>query len=125
MLIINEKNLDVQITRGDYAPFTITANDEDGGVYTFKQGEVVKFKVFKANDCSCIVLEKSVTVDADTTEVTINFEHEETLIEDSINKPKDYWYEVELNPDTKCQTIIGYRKDYGPRLFTILPSGGK
>ena len=126
MLIINERNLNVQLSRGDYAPFTITSQDEETGeLYTFKTGEVIKFKIFKANDCSNIVLEKSVTVTEDTQSVDINFTSEETLIENSANVPVNYWYEVELNPDGKCQTIIGYRKDFGPRLFTLLPSGGK
>lgn len=34
----------------------------------------------------------------------------------------DYWYEVELNPETEAQTIIGYDED-GPKIFRLYPEG--
>ena len=43
-----------------------------------------------------------------------------------VNKPKKYWYEVELNPGTpKTQTIIGYTIEQGPKTITLLPESGE
>lgn len=41
-----------------------------------------------------------------------------------VNKPTDFWYEVELNPDTAPQTIIGYDKETGAKIFRLYPEGG-
>ena len=46
----------------------------------------------------------------------------ETKFGEVINKPVDYWYEVELNPETKPQTIIGYDED-GAKVFKLFPEG--
>ena len=58
-----------------------------------------------------------------TTSVQINFSSGETKIGSIINYPIDFWYEVELNPETAPQTIIGYEKG-NEKLFTLLPEGG-
>jgi hypothetical protein len=34
----------------------------------------------------------------------------------------DYWYEVELNPDEDCQTIVGYDED-GAKVLRLFPEG--
>ena len=52
----------------------------------------------------------------------IALEGYETKFGEVINKPKQYWYEVELNPETSPQTIIGYDEE-GAKLFTIYPEG--
>jgi hypothetical protein len=56
--------------------------------------------------------------------VTIFLDGKDTKFEDLISKPKDYWYEVELNPDAHPQTIIGYGED-GPVLFKLFPEGAE
>lgn len=48
---------------------------------------------------------------------------DETKIGEYISKPKEYWYEIELNPETYPQTIIGYDED-GPKVLILYPEGG-
>ena len=111
----------VHITRGDIAGINITAKMSDNTAYTFINGDVVRLKVFEKKDCNCVVLQKDVVVKEEGTSVEIALDGTETKIGDLINKPKDYWYEVELNPDTAPQTIIGY--DDSAKIFRLYPEG--
>lgn len=112
----------IHLTRGDIAVIDVMANTSENEEYTFKSGDIVRFKVFKKKSPSMIVLRKETEVVVDTTIVTIFLDQEDTKIGELINKPEDYWYEVELNPDTKPQTIIGYDA-YGPKIFRLYPEG--
>ena len=58
----------------------------------------------------------------DSESVEIFLSKEDTKIGDVISKPKDYWYEVVVNDDTKPQTIIGYDDD-GAKVFKLFPEG--
>lgn len=121
MFVISD-DLTIHITRGDTAVLSITADVDDTG-YEFKVGDVVRFKVFAKKDCEDVVLKKDVKVTEATTAVEIAFTKEDTTIGEFISKPTDYWYEVELNPDTKPQTIIGYDES-GAKVFKLYPEGG-
>ena len=114
------ENKQIHITRGDVGCIDITAKNDDMTDYQFQVGDVVRLSVYKKKDCNVVELQKDVTVEKVTTNVEINLVSEDTKIGSSINIPTDYWYEIELNPDTKPQTIIGYDID-GPKLFTIYP----
>lgn len=118
------ENKKIHITRGDVGTIRITTTDPNGINYTFKVGDVVRFKVFKNKDCKCVEIQKDVIVGEETTEVNVQLSSDETRIGDLINKPITYWYEVELNPDTNCQTLIGY-DDEGPKELILYPEGGK
>ena len=120
MLRINT-DLSIEITRGDAAEFVVTVKD-NGENYVFKIGDIVRFKVFEKKGCDCVVLQKDFGVESDTEEVTIVLEEADTKIGGLINKPKDYWYEVELNPDTLACTIIGY-DEAGAKVFKLYPEG--
>ena len=109
MFVIDKKTKQINLTRGNIASIDVGATIE-GEEYTFKLGDVVRFKVFKARKCDDIELQKDVIV------------AEETKIGELINKPTKYWYEVELNPDTAPQTIIGYDED-GEKVFMLYPEG--
>lgn len=119
MLKIHEETGEIVITRGDAGIISVSIPD-----YVFKKGETVRFKVFKDKDCGCVELQKDVEVQEDATELDIELTKEDTKIGKIINKPTTYWYEVELNPDTHCQTIIGYTTEEGAKIFTLLPEGG-
>ena len=80
--------------------------------------------VTKKKACDEVVLSKSVEAIPDTTEVDFKLTTEDTRIGEVINKPVDYWYEIELNPDTYPQTLIGYDED-GPKIFRLYPEGVK
>ncbi len=118
--INNDKS--IYITRGDIATIEISAYVSEDEMYTFKVGDVIRLKVFEKKRCDVVVLSKDVVIKSETTEVSISLSSADTRIGDLINKPVDYWYEVEINPDTTPQTIIGYDMD-GPKIFRLFPEG--
>lgn len=120
MFRINE-DLSIECTRGDIGLFSVGATVGDE-VYKFKAGDVVRFTVYGKKDCSDVVLRKDVTVTEETEEVEILLESEDTRIGAVISKPVDYWYEVELNPETYPQTIVGYDEN-GAKVFKLYPEG--
>lgn len=121
MFVIDKETKQINLTRGDVASIKIDATIE-GEPYTFKPGDVVRFKVFKAKDCGCVELQKDVVINEETQMVNISLNREDTKIGDIINKPSKYWYEIELNPDTNPQTIVGYDLE-GEKIFMLYPEG--
>ena len=121
MFVIDD-DLKIHITRGDAVIISVTA-DIGGENYEFKPDDVVRFKVFTKKDCEDVVLKKDTRVLETTAAVEISLESEDTKIGEVISKPVDYWYEVELNPETKPQTIIGYDEN-GAKIFKLYPEGG-
>lgn len=119
-----DKNGNIELTRGDVLPLNITATNKDGTDYEFGTDDVIRFKIIEKNKCNCVIVQKDVVVNVPTTSVQLDLSCSDTKIGKLINKPVDYWYEVELNPDTNPQTIIGYTKESGGKLFTLLPEGG-
>lgn len=122
MFVINE-DMTIYCTRGDAVVFSVSANN-GGTSYTFREGDVVRFKVFGKKDCADVVLQKDVVVTEETGAVEIALDSDETDFGGIISKPTDYWYEVELNPETYPQTIIGY-DDNGAKVFRLFPEGGE
>lgn len=114
---------DISVTRGDVLFFYVVAED-DGVPHVFKQGDELRMKVFEKKACDKVVLQREFPVLQDTDQVTVFLSKEDTKIGESINKPKDYWYEIELNPKSNPQTIVGYSED-GPAVFRLLPEGGE
>lgn len=121
MFVIND-DLSINITRGDAAVFSVGAYIGETE-HTFKEGDVVRLKVFGKKDCENVVLKKDFAVTEDTSLVEISLYSNETKIGDVISKPVEYWYEVELNPDGYAQTIIGYDEN-GAKVFKLYPEGG-
>lgn len=118
MFRINE-DMTIECTRGDAAVFSVGANIENTP-HVFRVGDVVRFSVFGKKDCSDVVLQKDVKVTEEAELVEIELSGEDTKFGGVINKPTDYWYEVELNPDTYPQTIIGYDQN-GAKVFKLYP----
>lgn len=127
MFRIEKNTKKIYLTRGDIASIRVSAKKDDGENYVFQIGDVVRFKVFKKRGCNCVVLQKDTTVTEETEEVVIELFSKDTKIGDIINRDTDYWYEIELNPDTNPQTIVGYDVDeYGrpiEKIFKLLPEG--
>lgn len=121
MFKINEDK-SIYLTRGDIANISVTATTSDGSEHMFQEGDVIRFKVFKRRDCGCVELQKDVVKYGSGREVTIFLTSEDTKIGEVISKPTNYWYEVELNPDTNPQTLIGYDED-GEKIFRLFPEG--
>lgn len=122
MFVINHDK-SIYLTRGDIAAIELSANTDENSPYVFKSGDKVRFKVCEKGRLDSVVIEKDVIVEAETSTVTVNLDSVDTKIGETINKPRDYWYEVELNPETVPQTFIGYDAD-GPKIFRLFPEGG-
>lgn len=122
MFTIDEENT-ISITRGDVGTIEVRVENTNGGNYVFQPGDIVRLKVFNKKQHSSIVLNKEITVDVETDVVDIVLEPSDTTIGGIINKPVEYWYEVELNPYTIPQTVVGYDAD-GAKIFRLYPEGG-
>lgn len=123
MFVIKEDK-SICLTRGDAAFFSISAKTDTDEAYKFQAGDVVRFKVCEKKACDNVVLSKDFGIEAETEEIEIYLEEKDTKIGDVISKPVDYWYEVELNPYTDPQTIIGYDED-GAKIFKLFPEGSE
>ena len=121
MFLINDDK-SIYITRGDIATLEINANLSEEEAYVFKVGDLVRLKVFEKKKHDSVVLVKDTLIESETEIVSIYLYSSDTRIGGIINKPVDYWYEVEINPDTAPQTIIGYDSD-GPKIFRLFPEG--
>jgi hypothetical protein len=121
MFIVNNDG-SIHATRGDIGSFEVGIKTSENADYVFKSGDVVRFNVHERKRPERVVLDKRVHVDIETETVVISLSREDTKIGGLIDKPVDYWYEVELNPDTTPQTFIGYDTS-GPKIFTLFPEG--
>ena len=120
MFVIND-DLSIYATRGDIVFFSVTAED-NGENHKFQPGDVVRIKVYGKKDAENVVLQKDFPVTAETESVEVYLSEQDTKIGEVISKPTDYWYEVELNPDSNPQTIIGYDDD-GAKVLRLFPEG--
>lgn len=115
----------IYVTRGDMLPLAVDAINTDKSSYTFKVGDILRIKVMEAGNVKNVLLQKDFTVEEETKVVDIDLLSEDTRIGELINKPQEYWYEIEVNPDTpQTMTIVGYSKEKGAALFVLLPEGG-
>ena len=121
MFIVNS-DATIYATRGDIGSFEVGIKTSESTDYVFKSGDKVRFNVHERNHPERVVLLKEVVVESETTTVVITLGRDDTKFGKVINKPCDYWYEVELNPDTLPQTFIGYDED-GPKIFRLFPEG--
>ena len=120
MFTIND-DMSIYVTRGDTVFFQVMV-EENGKAYVFQPGEVVRIKVTEKKDCDVVVLSKDFPVTVATEAVDVLLTEAETKIGDVISKPTDFWYEVELNPYTNPQTVIGYDEE-GPKILKLFPEG--
>lgn len=112
----------IKLNRGDTLNINLTIKKEDGTDYSFEEGDKITFSLYnkgKLNEKA--VLLKEVQATPGTTSINIYCNNEETKIGELINKPIDYWYEIELNNEF---TILGY-DDEGAKLLKLFPEGSK
>lgn len=121
MFSIKKDDKSIQVTRGDTLSFAVEAK-VDGEQYIFQPGDVVRLKVTEKKDCETVLLQKDFAVTEEMETVWLSLTKEETRLGDVISKPTDYWYEVELNPFTNPQTIIGFDEE-GAKIFRLYPEG--
>lgn len=118
MFTVND-DLSIYLTRGDTLFFSVSAKDH-GYPYTFKPGDIVRISVTAKKDVTDVYIQKDFPVYEASKTVLIYLEGRETKIGEKINKYKDYWYEIVLNPDTVPQTIIG-NDDDGAKILRLFP----
>lgn len=118
MFQINEDK-SIYLTRGDEVAFSVDAsiNDEP---YVFSSDDIIRISVYAKKDCTDVVLRKDFGATDGSQHVDITLEKQDTRIGQVISKPTDYWYEIELNPETAPQTIIGYDEN-GAKVFKLFP----
>lgn len=122
MFVVND-DLSIYATRGDIVCLNVSATDDStGGDYEFQPGDIVRMKIFGKKDAESIYLSKDFPVVAKTYAVGVMLTEQDTKIGEVISKPMDYWYEIELNPYTNPQTIVGYDED-GAKIFKLFPEG--
>ena len=121
MYVINQDDKSIYVTRGDALLFDVGAEYNEKP-YTFVKGNLLRLKIYKKKNVADVVLQKDFPVTEDNQIVQVYLSSEETKLGDLINKPVDYWYEIELNPDTDPQTLIGYDED-GAKIFKLFPEG--
>lgn len=120
MFTLND-DLSIYATRGDVVFFTVSA-DDNGNPYYFQPGDIVRITVYGKKAAEKVFLRKDFPVTEESDIVLIYLDETDTRFGDIISKPVDYWYEIELNPDTLSQTLIGYDDD-GAKVFRVLPEG--
>lgn len=125
-MVTKDKKGNLEVTRGDYLPLTITATNKDKTPYVFQVDDIVRFSVVEAGNHDSVVIRKDVKVRQECTSVFMEIMSEETRIGPVINEPVTYWFEVEINPDTpKAYTIVGFKKKGGAKKFILTPESGE
>ena len=118
MFVVHD-NMTIYATRGDVVYFPVEKKVGEAK-YLFQPGDIVRIRVCEKKNYSKVFLLKDFEVEESTTSVNIFLDKWAMKFGPIINKPTDYWYEVELNPDTYPDTIIGHNED-GPAVFKLFP----
>lgn len=122
MFTISQDNGTICLTRGDVCSFPVSIKYLNGLPYTFLKGDVLRFTVMNVKDYSDILIQKDFPAEAEAQYVMVHLDKDETKIGKVTNKPVDYHYEIEINPDTDPQTIIGH-DNTGGKIFRLYPEG--
>lgn len=122
MFKVNDDN-SIYVTRGDFVVLEITA-ERDGEPYEFQVGDVIRFNIYKKKDASEVFYAQEVPVKENGYSVKLYIPGEDTKLGETISKPVDYWYEVELVTTLGTRTIIGYDED-GAKIFKLFPESVK
>lgn len=115
-------NTTIEVNRGDELNLNLSLKLDSGEDYTFEEGDKIVFSLYEKGKMSDnAILIKEVDATPDTTNLEISLTSNETKIGEMINKPVEYWYEIELNDR---YTVIGY-DDKGAKRFILYPEGSK
>ena len=115
-------NTTIEVNRGDELNLNLSLKLDSGEDYVFEQGDKVVFSLYekgKMSDNAILIKEVDATPEATSLETSLT--SNETKIGEMINKPVEYWYEIELNDR---YTVIGY-DDKGAKKFILYPEGSK
>ena len=124
MLRIENEN-EIHISRGDDFSIDFIIPLCGSQRYMFNVGDKLTFDVYeKKGYDKCSLLHKEVIIDKPIDVVTFDFTNEDTTIGELINKPVDYWYEIQYIDGAKgtTETVLGYDDD-GEKIFKLYPEG--
>lgn len=114
------ENTTIKINRGDKMSILFSIPLNDNSNYKFSAGDVLSFGVFGKKEMDELpLLYKEFTVLEATEKVAMDFTSDEMHIGELINKPTDYWYEIQLNNE---QTVLGFDDD-GAKIIRLYPEG--
>lgn len=117
--IIVDENETIHINRGDKLLLEYSIDNGDTN-YVFNEGDYITFAIYgsgKMNEFP-FVFEKFIPT-AGSDIVNIEIPSEKMKFGDYINKPKTYWYEIQLNNE---ETTTGYDKN-GAKELKLYPEG--
>ena len=115
-------NTTIEVNRGDELNLNLSLKLDSGEDYVFEEGDKVVFSLYEKGKMSDnAILIKEVDATPEETSLEISLTSNETKIGEMINKPVEYWYEIELNDR---YTVIGY-DDKGAKRFILYPEGSK
>ena len=112
----------ISLTRGDRCTITLKVHpkESENEEFIFHTGDKVSFGVYGKKELEKPpILFKEILVDEPTNILNICLESSDTKVGPMLNKPIEYWYEIQLN---YYQTIVGYDES-GPKLFILYPEG--
>lgn len=118
-MFVVHSDMTIYATRGDVVYFPVEKKVGDAK-YLFQAGDIVRIKICEKKNYSKVFLLKDFVVEESTTSVNIFLSKWEMKFGPIIHKATDYWYEVELNPDTYPDTFIGHNEN-GPAIFKLFP----
>ena len=125
MFIIDEDSTTIKMTRGQSGFITFEALTPEGELYTFQKNDIIRFNITKEGRENMIVMSIDTIIEEDTNEASIFITSADSKIGPVINKPVNYWYDIELNPDSSlAQMLLGY-DDNGPKIFRLYPESVK
>lgn len=125
-----DSNKNILLTRGDWLPLRLPLkNKDDGSDYILKEGDIVRFTIYKNKDVRDVIYQKDFNPVAGESYIDIDIYSDETKIGDYINKTEEYCYQVELNPNTPYTiTLLGVERIGGrdvPKYFYLIPEAGE
>lgn len=118
-MFVVQSDMTIYATRGDVVYFPVEKK-VGSAKYLFQAGDIVRIKICEKKNYSKVFLLKDFVVEESTTSVNIFLSKWEMKFGPIIHKATDYWYEVELNPDTYPDTFIGHNEN-GPAIFKLFP----
>lgn len=116
------ENNTIKVNRGDELNLILTLKYSDGTSYTFQNGDKIVFSLYNKKKMSGqAVVVKEINITQSSESVEIQLTSEQTKIGELIDKPIEYWYEIELNDK---DTVVGYDED-GAKILMLYPEGSK
>lgn len=122
MIKVGEDGRTLYIHRGDAGNLNYSIPLDENTNYKFLKGDVIRLSIFdKKSDFQTPLKEIIVTVEEESTMISIPISSTDSNIGEPSNKIQKFAYEVSLNG---VNTTLGYDEEEGPAILEILPAKG-